>query len=126
MAHFAELDENNIVKRVLVVANHIITREDGKEYEEEGVKYLRGIFGSLTLWKQTSYNGNFRVNYTGKGMGYDAENDMFYDPVSPFPSWIYNGTTGFWDAPVERPILPDDKQTTKWDEDEGTWKIIDL
>ena len=125
MAHFAELDENNIVQRVLVVDNAVITREDGKEYEEDGVNYLRGIFGSSTSWKQTSYNGSFRVNYAGSGMGYDVENDMFYNPVSPFPSWIYNEATGRWDAPVERPICADDKSGVDWNEETGAWNIRD-
>jgi hypothetical protein len=127
MAHFAELDENNIVKRVLVVDNAVITREDGKEYEEDGVNYLRGIFGSSTLWKQTSYNENFRVNYAGKGMGYDSVNDMFYITECPFPSWTYNGETGRHDPPVERPICPDDRPCkVDWNESTETWDVIDL
>lgn len=126
MAHFAELDENNIVKRVLVVANHVITKDD-KEYEELGVEFLKNIFGSSTIWKQTSYNRTFRVNHAGRGMAYDPENDMFYDPVQPYPSFSYNVETGWWEAPVERPFLPDDRPCKiEWNEDTKTFDIIDL
>lgn len=80
MAHFAELDSNNIVLRVLVVNNDDITDQDGVEQEALGISFLQGLFGADTRWVQTSYNGNFRGKYAGIGDRYDAELDLFIGP----------------------------------------------
>lgn len=79
MAHFAELDENNIVKRVLVVDNSKLL-DNGVEAEEKGIDFLKRLFGKDTRWVQTSYNGKFREKYAGAGDLYDATNDRFVDP----------------------------------------------
>lgn len=79
MAHFAELDSNNVVLRVLVVANDVITDEYGDEQENIGIGYLRGLLGGV--WKQTSYNANFRGKYAGIGDTYDPVNDVFTSPT---------------------------------------------
>jgi hypothetical protein len=127
MAHFAQLDENNKVISVHVVANHVIADNDGNDDEQKGIEYLQKLHGNSTSWKQTSYNANFRVNHAGRGMAYDAENDMFYYPVQPYPSWSYNKKTGDWDAPVEKPIHPDDRPCIiAWNEDTGAWDITDI
>lgn len=81
MAHFAELDSNNTVLRVLVVSNDDITDENGDEQEELGVAFLQGLLGEDTIWKQTSYNNNFRGTYAGIGYTYDEENDVFVPPA---------------------------------------------
>ena len=57
MAHFAELDSNNVVTRVIVVANQDVLDSNGNEDETVGIEYLKGLFGESTNWKQTSYNG---------------------------------------------------------------------
>lgn len=75
MAHFAELDDNNIVLRVLVIAD---------EYEADGENYCANLFGGR--WKQTSYNNNIRGRYAGIGYFYDSENDVFVAPVEPTDS----------------------------------------
>lgn len=83
MAHFAELDPNNVVLRVLVVSNEDITDENGQEQEALGVTFLQGLFGADTRWIQTSYNANFRGKYAGIGDTYDEVADVF---VTPEPS----------------------------------------
>ena len=67
MAHFAELDSNNLVLRVLVVDNSMIKNEKGNEVEQLGIDFLKSLFGQETFWVQTSYNGSFRKNYAGIG-----------------------------------------------------------
>ena len=81
MAHFAELDENNIVLRVVVVSNDLILDDNSVEQENIGIGYLRALLGGV--WKQTSYNGNFRGTYAGIGDIYDAVTDTFTPPVTP-------------------------------------------
>jgi hypothetical protein len=80
MAHFAELDSNNVVLRVLVVSNDDITDENGQEQEALGVTFLQRILGADSRWMQTSYNGNFRGRYAGIGYTYDPVIDEFVEP----------------------------------------------
>lgn len=75
MAHFAELDTNNIVMQVIVVHNNELL-VDGVETESKGVDFLESLFGHRN-WKQTSYNHNMRGRYAGIGMRYNAELDEF-------------------------------------------------
>ena len=82
MAHFAELDENNIVKRVIVVHNHELLI-DGVETESKGAQFCQNLFGGT--WVQTSYNNKFRGLYAGAGFTYDAVNDVFLAPSSLEP-----------------------------------------
>lgn len=77
MAHFAELDTNNIVLRVLSVDNGILVDENDNETEQKGIEFLKSLFGSETNWVQTSYNGKFRNKYACIGDWYDQENNMF-------------------------------------------------
>lgn len=80
MSHFAELDENNKVLRVVVIANKDIIDDSGKEKEEIGIAFCKSLFGENTKWKQTSYNANIRGVYAGIGDTYDAVNDIFVTP----------------------------------------------
>lgn len=82
MAHFAELDQNSRVVRVLIVDNNDLLAEDGQEHEEIGVAFLREIFGSDTRWVQTSYNSNFRGKYAAIGDTYDETLGVFSSPVA--------------------------------------------
>lgn len=82
MAHFAELDINNVVIRVLVVNNDKLLDEEGKENEQKGIDFLQSLFGNNTRWVQTSYNGNFRGVYAGVDFLYDENNDLFLPPPS--------------------------------------------
>lgn len=128
MAHFAELDSNNVVQKVIVVANQDILDADGNESESVGVAYLRGLFGENTNWAQTSYNGNMRARYAGRGLVYDADVDAFLYP-KPFPSWTLNQTTFEWEAPTAQPELTDEMissgQTWVWEESSTSWVVSD-
>jgi hypothetical protein len=115
MAHFAKLDENNIVLAVHVVNNDVITI-DGVESEQAGIDFLTGLHGH-TLWKQTSYNGSFRKQYPGEGYVYSQEHDAFILP-KPFDSWSLNTETLDWDAPV---AYPTDGKIYLWSEDTLAW-----
>lgn len=77
MAHFAELNENNIVKRIIVVGNNDVVDENGVEKEEIGIAFCKSLFGEDTKWVQTSYNANFRSIYAMEGDYYDADKDEF-------------------------------------------------
>lgn len=118
MAHFAELDSNNTVLRVIVVNNNDILDSNGQESEEVGINFCKGLFGGE--WKQTSYNANFRKNYAGIGYTYDGVLDAFIPP-QPYPSWVLNQETCLWEAPVP---MPDDGQLYGWDEATQSWVVI--
>lgn len=98
MAHFAELDTNNVVTRILVVDNAYVLDSNGQESEEVGIDYLKSLFGSNMIYKQTSYNNNFRVRYAYPGCTYDAAFDAFIPP-KPSPSATFNLETLDWDDP---------------------------
>ena len=78
MAHFAELDENNIVTRVIVVHNNELINENGMESEQKGIDFCIAHYGGT--WIQTSYNGNFRGKYASGGYIYDPVKDEFIAP----------------------------------------------
>ena len=115
MAHFAQLDENNIVLQVIVVNNNELM-EDGNESEIKGIAFCQSLFPG-TNWMQTSYNANFRKNYAGIGYVYDAVRDAFIPP-QPYPSWVLSEDTCRWDAPVPYPI---DGGMYYWDENSQSW-----
>lgn len=79
MAHFAKLDENNVVTEVVVVHNNELL-DNGVESEPKGINFCKSLFGQNTRWVQTSYNGNFRGTYAGIGYIYDSANDVFVAP----------------------------------------------
>lgn len=86
MAHFAQVDENNVVLQVMVVSNSVLENKEFPESEPIGIAYCKSLFGEDTNWVQTSYNHNFRGQYAGMGMIYDSQNDEFIhkvDDVSP-------------------------------------------
>jgi len=117
MAHFAQLDENNTVTQVIVVGNDDLL-VNGVEQESKGIEFCKSLLGQDTVWKQTSYNGNFRKNYAGIGFTFDSELDAFVPP-KPYASWILDTETCQWNAPIAHPN--DDKRYT-WDEATLTWK----
>jgi hypothetical protein len=116
MAHFAKLDENNIVLEVHVVNNNELI-ENGVEFENKGIQFLVNWSGGYANWKQTSYNGTIRKNYAGIGYKYDVQRDAFIPP-KPFPSWTLNEDTCLWDAPFS---MPTDGQRYYWDEASLSW-----
>lgn len=115
MAHFCELDENNVVTRVIVVANKDTADANGNEVESIGVAFCQRLLGGN--WKQTSYHGNIRKNYAGVGYTYDAAIDAFVPP-QPYPSWVLNSDTAQWEAPVP---MPTDGKMYSWDEATQSW-----
>jgi hypothetical protein len=118
MAHFAEIDENSIVLRVLVVDDL---------NENDGANFLSNTLGLGGTWIQTSYNtiGNthkegktpLRGNFAGVGYFYDSEKDVFY-PEKPYPSWVLNEETYIWEATVPK---PSDGKQYLWDEEGLQW-----
>lgn len=121
MAHFAKLDENNIVLEVNVVHNNELIDENGNESEQKGINFLISWSGGYTNWKQTSYNNNFRKNYAGIGYTYDYTRDAFIPP-KPYASWLLNETTCLWEPPIPMPI--DDNIYYYWDEETLSWKEV--
>lgn len=115
MAHFAELDDNNIVKRVIVV-NNADCQKDGIEDEATGIAFCNRLLGGI--WLQTSYNASFRKHYAGPGMIYDIVMDAFYAP-QPYPSWTLDADCN-WQPPAPKPT---DGTAYRWDEMTLTWIV---
>ena len=121
MAHFAEIDANNVVLRVVVIGNADTADANGVEKEHIGAAFCERLFGGT--WKQTSYNGNKRKRYAGIGYTFNEALDAFVAP-KPFPSWVLNNTTAEWEAPVAMPVVEGkrfvwNEATGAWDEAEG-------
>ena len=114
MAHFAQLNEENLVTQVIVVANQDTADQDGVENEAIGIEFCTNLLGGT--WKQTSYNANIRKNYAGVGYKYDAALDAFIPP-QPFASWTLNSNF-LWQAPT---AIPTDGKMYSWNEETQTW-----
>jgi hypothetical protein len=115
MAHYAFLDDNNIVTEVIVGIDETELIE-GLD-PETWYGNFRG-----QVCKRTSYNGNYRKNYAGIGFTFDAELDAFIAP-KPFDGWVLDEETARWEAPV---AYPTDGLTYAWDEEVGNWVIVDF
>ena len=123
MAHFAEIDSNNVVLRVLVVSN---------DEEHRGQEFLADDMGLGGTWVKCSYNTRhgvhygedgqpdggtaLRINYPGEGMTYDPTLDAFLYP-QPFPSWVLDESIGSWKSPTGEMFKPGHV----WDEDSQAW-----
>jgi len=131
MAHFAELDTNNIVLKVIVVANKDTQDENGNPSESIGIAFCTNLLGGN--WRQTSYNTQanihklggtpFRKNYAGIGYSFDAERDAFIPP-KPFASWVLDENTCLWNAPVAMPSDAGQGDPPKmyiWNEETTNW-----
>tara|TARA_R100001443_G_C3233695_1_gene149025 strand:+ start:114 stop:491 length:378 start_codon:yes stop_codon:yes gene_type:complete len=124
MAHFAKLNNDNIVIDVQAVHNNTATDESA------GITFLNNLYGTSDTWKQTSYNTKggvhllggtpLRKNYAGIGYTYDEDKDAFIPPKD-YPSWTLNETTCLWEAPIAR---PDDGKYYEWNEDTTSWEEI--
>lgn len=122
MAHFAEIDSNGVVQRVLVVAD---------EQEDRGQEFLANDLGLGGTWVKTSYNTSggvhtnggtpFRKNYAGVGYTYDSAKDAFIPP-KPFASWKLNNDTCLWDAPKP---YPTDSALYSWNEETTNWEEVE-
>lgn len=131
MAHWAELDNNNVVVRVLVGDNN-------DPNGDEGYQWLIDNLGGT--WVKTSYNAfagkrrdpetneitdeaGFRKNYAGIGYTYDSERDAFIPPA-PYASWILNEETCTWSAPTEMPV--EEGKVFRWNEETVSWEHYDI
>ena len=121
--HFAEIDENNIVKRVIVAEQDFIDS---------------GAVGDSANWIQTSYNTRggihytpdsdepdggiaLRKNFAGIGYIYDSDKDAFYQP-QPYPSWSLNEDSCQWESPIP---YPDDGSDYNWNEENQSWDVLE-
>lgn len=130
MAHYAFLDENNIVIEVIVGID-----EDNLDELPEGFSSWEEWYGDFEgkTCKRTSYNTNqnehllggtpFRGNYAGIGHTYDEENDVFYSP-QPYPSWTLDESTWYWIPPVPYPE-DDGESYWEWNETDQTWDLVE-
>lgn len=133
MAHYAKLDENNMVIEINAIDN-----DQEEELGETGVvEWLLAGWGGVD-WKKTSYNtyGNvhsgggtpFRKNYAGIGFTFDSERDAFIPP-QPFPSWLLIEDTCQWEAPTPRPELSTEEEERGarywWDEETESWVLTE-
>lgn len=117
MAHFAQLDENDIVITVLVVDNEKLLNNFNVEDENLGILYLKNIFSESSNWVQTSYNNNFRVRMAAPNYKYDRVLDAFIPP-KPYDSWIFDDVSKSWISPIPH---PNDGNSYMWDENNQTW-----
>ena len=130
MAHFAQLDENNVVTQVIVVSNDDTSDSNGVETESIGVAFCQKLLGADTNWKQTSYNNNMRGNYAGIGYTYMTNvatlgvgsTDIFI-AQQPYASWTLSTTAAVWEPPSTpgaAPALTDEQIAASsyytWDE----------
>jgi hypothetical protein len=114
MAHFAEINEENIVTQVIVVHNNELLN-GLEESEEKGINFCESLFGHRN-WVQTSYNNNIRYNFAGIGFTWDPDNNAFYAP-QPFSSWSLNENYK-WEAPIP---YPDNEKAYSWNEESQEW-----
>ena len=127
MAHFAKINNSNIVEQVIVVSNDVATTE------QAGVDFINNLYKTNDVWKQTSYNTYggihrlggtpFRKNYAGIGYSYDQTRDAFIAP-KPYDSWVLNEDTCRWEAPVAMPTTELEKnQYYSWNESIINWEV---
>jgi hypothetical protein len=119
MAHFAQLDADNVVLQVIVVHNNELM-VNGEESEAKGIDFCHTHFGADTRWIQTSYNGNFRKNLALPGYTYDTDLDAFIPPKL-YASWVLDQTVCQWVAPQP---YPTDGKKYFWNEDLKNWEEL--
>jgi hypothetical protein len=141
MAHFAKLNEDNIVVKVIVVNNDVIV-EDGIEIEQKGVDFLRQIYNEPNAnWKKSSYNTSggqyftvdsqglkilgdqskaFRKNSASIGATYDSVRDAFI-PKKPYNAWVLNEQTCLWEPPIPFPSNNNTNAVYVWDDNTNNW-----
>lgn len=129
MAHFAEINEENIVLQVIVVDNkELMNPVTGKEEESRGSAFCENLLGGR--WIQTSYNNKIRKRYAGVGYTYNEDLDIFLPP-KPYNSWILNPEIGDWESPLgPEPYLSDERVEMGdryiWNEDSLQWELVNI
>jgi hypothetical protein len=120
MAHFAQLDENNLVIQTIVVDNNDCLDENNLESEIIGIAFCKNLLGGK--WIQTSYNNNIRKNYAYPGFIYDEQRDAFIPPKPKmFTKWILNENTCQWEPPIPMPI---NGFKYFWNDNQGVWQEL--
>ncbi|ADO98026.1 hypothetical protein SSSM5_044 [Synechococcus phage S-SSM5] len=121
MAHYAKIDENNVVERVEKLDDFYEWTDTGELSEQNAIAYLRKIWGESTNWVKTSYNANIRGMYAGIGDIYRADLDKF---VSAKPagmdSWVFNEEILQWEPPIPMPPA-NEERTWEWNEELQKW-----
>ena len=118
MAYFAELNENNVVSRVVIINNDILMTGI-MESEELGIRFCKNLYGENTNWVQTSYTGKIRKQFASKDYFYDKGNDVFIKP-QPYASWVLDDNFD-WHSPIP---YPDNNNFYDWNEEQQTWDLI--
>jgi hypothetical protein len=123
MASFAKIGLNSKVIEVVSVNNEVLKDSNGVEQEVIGIDFLTKLTG-WAIWKQTSYNNNFRKHHAGIGYTYDEDRDAFI-PKKPYNSWILNEQTCNWESPIP---IPSDASINKryiWNENIKNWELVE-
>ena len=118
MAHFAEINEEGIVQKVIVVSDDDCKDLEGNESEAVGSAFCNNLLGGI--WKQTSYNGNIRKNYATPGSFYDERLDAFI-PIKPYSKWVLNEETCNWESPI---TYPEGNSPYTWNDYTSEWDRI--
>lgn len=118
MAHFAKIDENNIVQEIVVVNNNVIIDDQNNESEQIGINFCKSLYGQNTNWIQASYNSNFRKQFPNIGYKYDSSKNKFIAP-QPYPSWNLDSDDD-WQPPTP---YPDDGSVYIWNESTTQWDL---
>jgi hypothetical protein len=122
MAHFAEVNKDWVVERVIVVDNSVLLNETGVECEWLGEQFCQQLFGCETKWIQTSYSGSKYKNFASSGFTFDTSRNAFIPP-KPYPSWIFNEKSCRWDPPSP---MPTDGNSYSWDEEVLDWIVTPI
>lgn len=122
MAHFAQLDDQNNVLNVIVINNSDIDYLPFPESEPVGIAICQSIYGPETIWKQTSYNNNFRRQYATIGGLYYPPLDVFVSG-KPYSSWVFQSSDATWQAPIPQPTAPPN-YVAVWNETYLEWDIV--
>ena len=121
MAHFAQINDSNIVQQVIVVA------DSDASNEAAGIAFCKALIGSDTNWVHTSEAGSIRTRYAGIGMYYDSSRDVFYLPKA-YDNWVFDETRKSWEPPVARPSDYDTALSSEnpylWNQSSGAWEKV--
>jgi hypothetical protein len=127
MAHFAEINSNNKVLRVVVACNIDIENNGGERSEQaaNAFKNVCQLSSDGVKWIQTSYNNNFRKKFAGVGDTYDAVKDIFWNENSPYSSWTLDSNYD-WQPPIAKPLkntwgLNNAPLVARWSEEKLNW-----
>jgi len=122
MAHFSQLDDQNNVLNVVVINNTNIDNLPFPQSEPVGISFCQALYGPDTIWKQTSYNNNFRRQYAKIGGFYYPQLDVFVSQ-SPYPSWVFQSSDATWQPPIPTPTTPPN-YVAVWNEEYFDWDIV--